>query len=164
MNRLFKAVLVAFTLAVIPRFVMTEAYIIPQDANGNIPGDASQQGVDVIDSTAALVNGGLNTPVCLHWVIVSSDVVTNYAVLRDSDTSNTTSNIKMTLYANNTGGTSLATASQVMIINPCAIFRNGIQIHLNQNTSAGGRWQFGVRRRSIGNARGVDTSFTDQAD
>lgn len=171
MNRLFKAVLLAFTLAAIPRFVMAEAYIIPQDSFGNVPSDANQAGVDVIDTTMTF-RTGLTTPVMLYWVMVSSDVVGNSAVLRDTDTLNTTSNVKMTVFPCSNGGTSLTAASTICQFNPPVLFRNGISINLiatpagsaAQTGTVPGRWHFGIRRRMIGNARGVDTSFADTSD
>lgn len=163
MNRLFKAVLLVLAFAVVPRFVMAEAYIIPQDSDGRIPGNANQVGCDVIDATST-INYGLTTPVALYWIMTSSDVAGNYATLRDTDTLNTTSNVKMLAYANGTGGTSVYAASTLMPFPVPVIFRNGISIKLNQAPLTGGRWHFCVGRRSIGNARGLDTSFADSAD
>lgn len=163
MNKLIKAVLVAFALAVVPRFALAEEYLIPQDANGNIPGDANQYGCDVIDSTST-VGTGLTTPVLLYWVMVSSDAVTNYATLRDTNTINATSNVKMTVFPNGNGGTSITASSTIIPFNPPVIFRNGISIHLNAapaGSATQGRWHFCVRRRSIGSSRGVDTAFSD---
>ena len=162
MKSLLKMALVGLVLA-LPKFVMAERYLIPQDSHGNIPSDANLVGVDVIDSTST-VNTGLTSPVLLYWVMVSSDAATNYATLRDSATLNSTSNVKLTVYPNNTSGTSLASGSVIMNFNPPVIFRNGLSITLNAAPAGGGalgRWHFGIRRRVIGNANGQDTSFAD---
>ena len=161
--------MVAFgILAFLASPTRAEYYTIGVDANGEYPGSVDLVGADVIDATST-VNYGLTTPVILYGVVVSSDAATNFATLRDTDTLNTTSNIKMTLYPNNSGGTSLASATSVLMLPAPVIFRNGISITLNaapagsSGTLSIGRWHFIVRRRNIGNARGQDVAFSDTA-
>lgn len=134
---------------------MAASYGIPLDLNGRLPGDANLVGVDVIDSTGTQ-NYGLGAPGYLHWIAVSSATFVEVAVLRDTDTLNATSDIKMTVVSTTFSPTSVFT------FNPPVIFRNGISIKLLQ--ASGGRWMFGYRRR-FDNDISVDpstgTSATD---
>lgn len=133
-------------------------YSIPQSLNGKEPGDADLLGVDVIDSTGSTTNYGLAAPCYLHWVAISSAAASEFATLRDTDTLNSTSDIKLTL----TTIVSSITSTQVITFNPPVIFRNGMSIKLNQN--ALGRWMFGYRRRldsDIGADPTVGTSASD---
>lgn len=115
-------------------------YVIPQSLNGNAPGDANLLGVDVIDSTGTRTYG-LTAPCYLHWVLVSSDTASNYASIRDTDTLNTSSDIKLTV----TTAANVSGAPALITFNPPVIFRNGMSINLALATT--GRWMFGYRRR-----------------
>jgi len=159
LKALLKVFAVAAFITLVTKPLMAEQYIIPQDSVGQIPGDISLVGVDVIDATGTR-NYGITSPVILYGVCVSSDVVTNYAQLRDTDTLNSTSDIAMTVFPD---GQSTNAAQTLCTRLPApVIFRNGLSITLGNavGSTTKGRWQFFVRRRLIGNARGTDTSFS----
>lgn len=152
MKSLFKTMAVLFAFAF---SVEAANYGIPLDLNGRLPGDADLVGVDVIDATGTQ-NYGLTAPGFLHWVAVSSANYVETVVLRDTDTLNATSDVKMTLISTTFSPTA------VFSFNPPAIFRNGISIKLNQ--ASNGRWMFGYRRRfdnDISTDPSTGTSATD---
>lgn len=158
---LLKTLRFLFVIAVLTSlagFVKAEQYLIPADSNGSIPGDVSLVGVDVIDSTGTQVYG-TTTPVVLYGVCTSSIAVTAYATLRDSDTLNSSSDIKMQVYPS---GLTVAGNVQTLCTTFPApvIFRNGMSISLSAAAGGGSnRWMFFIRRRVIGSARGLDTSL-----
>lgn len=159
LKTLLKSVAVLGLFLVLGSWAQAANYAIPPDLNGNKPGDANLVGVDVIDSTGTQ-NYGLLAPCYLHWVLVSSATPAEVAVLRDTDTFNSTSDIKLTLTTpTSSNGTLVPT---LLTLNPPALFRNGLSIKLSQ--AAQGRWMFGVRRRidaDISADPAVGTSASD---
>jgi len=144
LKKLLQTVAAFSVLFVLGSSAHAATYGIPLDLNGRLPSDANLVGVDVIDSTAAAptVPYGIAAPCFLHWVAISSAALAEVAVLRDTDTLNSTSDIKMTLVTK-ASGTGVTT--EILTFNPPIIFRNGLSIKLNVNAT--GRWMFGYRRR-----------------
>lgn len=175
MKTLLKLAFFTMAFSVIPRMAMAEEYIIPRDADSVIPGTVDMVGVDVISSTNT-TGFGVGSPVLLYWIAVSSDALANFATLRDSATINTSSYAKLVIFPsmdNTLSQTGITTSTGTVITRFPApvLFRNGLSIHLGAVPlgSAGtpgvqstrGKWMFGIRRRSIGNARGTDVPFSD---
>ena len=141
---------------------LAENYTIPFDRNGNIPSDINLIGADVFVDTGISAIGS-TSPVVLYGYSVSSDAVTNFAMLRDSNTLNTTSNIKLTLYpdAYASSGAQTITAKLPVPV----IFRNGLSINLNSAVNgvgaARGRWMFYVRYLNEGAVAGKAPTDVD---
>lgn len=146
MNRYIRAMLSLACVAFMSFPAGAENYVIPIDNQGATPNDIDLVGVDVfVDTGLAAI--GSTTPMVLYGYSVSSDAVTNFAMLRDSNTLNTTSNIKLTLYpdAYSSSGAQTVTAKLPQPI----LFRNGLSINLNAVVTGAsttkGRWMFYVR-------------------
>lgn len=139
-----------------------ESYTIPFDNNGNIPQDMTLIGGDVFVATSTIAMGS-TSPVVLYGYSVSSDAVTNFAMLRDSATINSTSNIKLTLYPDATASSAAQTLTRTLPIP--VIFRNGLSINLNAAVTGAsttkGRWMFYVRYLREGSVPGKTPGQVD---
>lgn len=159
MQKLMKVALACVSVALLSFTARAEQYVIPFDNNGNLPGDINMVGGDVFVDTG-LAPIGSTSPIALYGYSVSSDAVTNFAMLRDSATLNTTSNIKMTLYPD-IYSTSGAQTNTVRFPIPI-LFRNGLSINLNAvvtgATGTKGRWMFYVRYLKEGSVPGKKPS------
>lgn len=176
MKTLRKAAVALFCVAFLSVQVRAEQYLIPQDGNGNVPSDISLLGADVFVATAATAIGSTR-PVTVYGYSISSDVITNYAFLRDSNTLNTTSNIKLALGWDAQCGDRIANVSSastqschVKLPVP-VIFRNGLSINLatiisgsaHTGAQARPRWMFYVRYNDVGGVTGKKPSDVDPA-
>lgn len=157
MKKLFKVTAVLAFMFAFAHKADAALFGIPRDLNGNLPADGSLVGVDVIDSTGTQ-NYGLEAPCLLHWVAISSAAGSTFALLRDTGTLNSTSDIKMEIsaVANTTGSVVMYT------FDPPAIFRNGLSITLNEATV--GRFMFGVRRLLDTSRNAHQTAGTSASD
>lgn len=147
MNRIVKGAAALACVSFLSFPARAENYVIPFDNNGNIPAEIELVGADVfVDTGLAAI--GSTTPVMLYGYSVSSDAVSNYAMLRDTSTLNLTSNIKLLLYPDSYA-TSAAQTTTSRLPMP-VIFRNGLSINLNSvvvgaTGTTKGRWMFYVR-------------------
>lgn len=164
MQKYLKALMVLACVSFSHSFARAESYVIPFDNNGNMPGAIELVGGDVFVATGTAAIGS-TTPVILFGYTVSSDVVTNQAILRDSNTLNTSSNAKLVLYVDANCGTVGVQSCTTKLPIP-VIFRNGLSINLSA-ASAGrtgggnGRWQFYVRYLNEGSVSGKKPSQVD---
>lgn len=179
MKKLTKAALALACVAFLSLSARAENYFIPQDNNGNIPGDINLIGADVFTASGTAVFGSTR-PVILYGYSISSDTWNNFAVLRDTNFPNTSSAVKLALYrdaqcldtmSNSSSFTTVTCNTRLPVP---VLFRNGIAIELRNNVNgvtggagAKGRWMFYFRYTDIGGTQGkkptdVDPAFTDK--
>lgn len=160
--KLFLAISLSFSLTGV---LCAENWTIPVDDYGHVPADINLVGIDVLDSTGTSVFGS-TTPCLLYGVIVTSDVAGNYITLRDSNTLNSTSDIKMVLnpFTIITTSNTALTGGQVLFMTQQTfpapiIFRNGLSANLNLTPTAGGRWHLMIRPRILNSTPGRETAY-----